>query len=75
MPLDPEQQRARYLAKRVCGNCGRQAIAMRPWGEGRRIPICTPCGDRLDGVLRESDEERWEREYEHEPDYGPDEEE
>ena len=74
MPLNAEQQRARYLARQICGNCGSPAAAMRSWGKGRRIPICTPCGARLDEVVKESDDERWEREYDHEPDYGPDEE-
>ena len=40
MPLTAAQQRVKYLAKKTCGNCSRPADAMRPWGAGRKIPIC-----------------------------------
>ena len=75
MPLDAEQQRSRYLAKALCGNCGRKAAAMRSWGTGRRIPICVPCGARLDEVLRELEEMEEERLWEAErgPELDPDE--
>ena len=69
MPLSPEDQRARYLAKKMCGNCCRQATMMRLWGAGRRIPICARCARRLDQVVEELEEERWEAEQE--PDYSP----
>ena len=45
MPITAAQQRAQYLATRACGNCGRPADAMRPWGAGRPIPICALCED------------------------------
>ena len=75
MPLTAAQQRARHLATRACGNCGRPADVMRPWGAGRKIPICALCGAQLDAALRQvEDLERdlqWEREHEPEPGYDP----
>ena len=48
---------------------------MRPWGAGRKIPICALCGAQLDAALRQvEDLERdlqWEREHEPEPGYDP----
>ena len=43
-----EQQRARRLAKRTCGQCGEPAAAMAPWA-GQQIPICGTCQAKLDG--------------------------
>ena len=52
---------------------------MRPWGAGRKIPICARCQGQLDEALRQvEDLERdlqWDLEHEPEPDYDPDEEE
>ena len=42
---------------------------MRLWGAGRRIPICARCARRLDQVVEELEEERWEAEQE--PEYSP----
>ena len=75
MPLTAAQQRAKYLVTRKCGNCGRPADAMRPWGAGRKIPICARCQGQLDEALRQvEDLERdlqWDLEHEPEPDYDP----
>ena len=79
MPLTAAQQRARHLATRACGNCGRPATAMRPWGAGRKIPVCSLCGGQLDAAFRQVEDLKldiqWEREHEHEPGYDPYEEE
>ena len=79
MALTAAQQRVKYLTKKTCGNCGRPADAMRPWGAGRKIPICALCQGQLDEALRQvEDLERdiqWDLEHEPEPDYDPDEEE
>ena len=54
MPITAARQRVKYLATRVCGNCSRPADAMRPWGAGRKIPICARVpGDQLDEALRQ----------------------
>ena len=75
MPLTAAQQRARHLATRACGNCGRPADAMRPWGAGRKIPVCSLCGGQLDEALRQVEDLeldiQWEREHEPEPAYDP----
>ena len=79
MPITAARQRVKYLATRVCGNCSHPADAMRPWGAGRKIPICARCQGQLDEALRQvEDLERdlqWDLEHEPEPDYDPDEEE
>ena len=76
MPLTAAQQRARHLATRACGNCGRPATAMRPWGAGRKIPVCSLCGGQLDDAFRQVEDLKldiqWEREREHEPELGYD---
>ena len=73
MPLTAAQQRAKYLVTRKCGNCGRPADAMRPWGAGRKIPICALCGDLLDAARRQVEglerDLHWDLEPEPEPDY------
>ena len=75
MPITAAQQRVKYLAKKTCGNCSRPADAMRPWGAGRKIPICARCQGQLDEALRQvEDLERdlqWDLEHEPEPDYDP----
>ena len=75
MPITAARQRVKYLATRVCGNCSRPADAMRPWGAGRKIPICARCQGQLDEALRQvEDLERdlqWDLEHEPEPDYDP----
>ena len=75
MPLTAAQQRARHLATRACGNCGRPADAMRPWGAGRKIPVCSLCGGQLDEALRQVEDLeldlQWELEHEPEPGYYP----
>ena len=43
-----ELQRARRLARRICGNCGASAEAMLPWG-GQPVPICGNCQAKLAG--------------------------
>ena len=73
MPLTAAQQRAKYLVTRKCGNCGRPADAMRPWGAGRKIPICARCQGQLDEALRQVEglerDLHWDLEPEPEPDY------
>ena len=75
MPLTAAQQRARHLATRACGNCGRPADAMRPWGAGRKIPVCSLCGGQLDEAAPAGGGPRAghpvEREHEPEPAYDP----
>ena len=71
MPLTAAQQRAKYLVTRKCGNCGRPADAMRPWGAGRPIPICALCQGQLDEALRQVQDLQWDREQEPEPEYDP----
>ena len=48
---------------------------MRPWGAGRKIPICALCGGQLDEALRQVEDLeldlQWEREHEPEPAYDP----
>ena len=77
MPLTAAQQRAKYLVTRKCGNCGRPADAMRPWGAGRKIPVCALCQGQLDEALRQVQDLELDLQWdlEQEPDYDPYEEE